>query len=78
MSEIHDFVQLATEGQVNPTAESEPGAQTILTLPAVAAQFSTQTNPSTPSYGLNSIVAAQQNLAVAGPTYSAAGSRLAP
>ncbi len=77
-SDYHDFVQLGAEGQVAPTSISQPGALTTGGLAVVTAQISTQTNPSFPSMGINSIVQAEQVLAVAGPTYSAPGSRSAP
>jgi hypothetical protein len=59
---------------------SEPGVPyggSLLNVPAVTAQVSTQTNPGFPSYGINSIVQAEQRLAVTPFTYSAAGSRSA-
>lgn len=77
MSEFHDFVQLPAEGQVTPTFASQPGALTTAGLPVVTAQVSTQTNPGFPSYGINSVVQSEQQLAVSGPNYSAAGSRQA-
>lgn len=77
-SDYHDSVQLGAEGQVAPTFISQPGALTTGGLAVVTAQISTQTNPGFPSVGINSIVQAEQVLAVAGPTYSAAGSRSAP
>ncbi len=77
MSEFKDFVQLPAEGQVAPTFISQPGALTTGGLAIVTAQVSTQTNPGAPSYGINSIVQAEQVLAVAGPVYSAPGSRSA-
>ena len=77
MSEYQDYVSAngGLEGQVAPTFISQPGALTTGGLAVVSAQISTQSNPGT---GLNSVVQAEQRLAVAGPTYSAAGSRSAP
>jgi hypothetical protein len=59
---------------------AEPGVPyggSLLNVPAVTAQISTQQNPGLPSYGINSVVQAEQNLAVAGPVYSTPGSRSA-
>jgi hypothetical protein len=78
--EYNDYVVAngGLEGQVTPTFVSQPGALTTAGLSVVTAQISTQTNTtSTGSNGINSIVNQQQILAVAGPTYSAPGSRSA-
>lgn len=77
--EYKDFVSAngGIEGQVAPTFISQPGALTTAGLAVVTAQFSTQTNPSGPSYGVNSVVQNEQNLAVSPFTYSAPGSRSA-
>jgi hypothetical protein len=75
-SDYHDFVQLGAEGQVAPTAQAQVGALTSGQLPLVTAQISTQVNPSGPSYGINSIVQGEQQLAVTS-SYSAPGSRTA-
>jgi hypothetical protein len=77
MSEFHDFVQLPAEGQVNPTVIAQPGVLSTLSLPIVTAQLTTQVNPGFPSYGINSVVQAEQQLAVTPPFYNAAGSRSA-
>lgn len=74
-SDYHDFVQLGAEGQANPTGISRPGVVATGSLPTVPAQITTQTNPGFPSEGINSVVQSEQQLAVAGPTYSAPGSR---
>lgn len=78
-SDYHDFVQIPGGGQqVPPTFIAQPGALTTGGLSLVTAQISTQTNTNTTgSIGISSIVNAEQILAVAGPTYSAAGSRQA-
>lgn len=76
-SEYKDFVVLPSQGQVAPTFIAQPGALTTGGLAVVTAQITTQTNPSSPSYGINSVTQAEQQLAVAGPVYSAPGSRAA-
>ena len=73
MSEYHDFVQLAAEGQVLPTVQQTPGVLSTAQLNISSAQISTQTNPSLPSYGINSVVQAEQTLAVVGPIYNSPG-----
>jgi hypothetical protein len=50
---------------------TSPGVPT--NLPTVAAQITTQTNPGAPSYGINSSVQAEQQLAVIGPVYYSPG-----
>jgi hypothetical protein len=68
------FANGGIEGQVTPTAVSQPGALTTAGLAVVTAQISTQTNTcATGSYGLNSIVNQQQILAVVGPIYNSPG-----
>jgi hypothetical protein len=60
------FANGGIEGQVAPTFISQPGALTTAGLALVTAQISTQTNTcATGSYGLSSVVNAQQILAVA-------------
>jgi hypothetical protein len=74
--EYKDYVSSngGIEGQVAPTFISQPGALTTGGLAVVTAQISTQTNTNTTgSYGLNSVVNAEQILAVAGPTYNSPG-----
>lgn len=74
--EYKDYVSAngGIEGQSAPTFISQPGALTTAGLAVVTAQISTQTNTtSTGSNGINSIVNAQQILAVAGPTYNSPG-----
>jgi hypothetical protein len=68
------FANGGIEGQVTPTAVSQPGALSTAGLVIVTAQISSQSNP---FVGANSIILAEQALAVAGPVYSAAGSRSA-
>ena len=71
------FANGGIEGQVTPTFASQPGALTTAGLPVVTAQISTQTNTNTTgSNGINSIVNAEQILAVAS-SYFAPGSRTA-
>jgi hypothetical protein len=68
MSDYHDFVQLGAEGQVAPTNYTVPGVLTTASLPLVAAQVSTQSNPQPGIINLT-----EQTLAVAGPTYQSPG-----
>ncbi len=74
MSDYHDFVQLPAEGQVTPTYISQPGALTTGGLAVVTAQITTQVNPGLPSYGINSVVQTEQQLAVSPFTYNSPGS----
>lgn len=74
------------ENQVTPTFYSAPGVLTSQATVSgasagnefeisnqVPAQISTQTNPGFPSEGINSIVQAEQALAVVGPIYFSPG-----
>ena|ERR1700678_1209666 len=59
---------------VAPFSSASPVNTPTPGLTAVAAQISTQTNPSSGvGDGLNSITSSQQSLAVAGPTYNSPG-----
>lgn len=74
------------ESQVTPPFYSAPGVLTSQSTVSgvnagnefeisnqVPAQISTQTNPGFPSEGINSIVQAEQALAVTGPLYNSPG-----
>jgi hypothetical protein len=74
------------ENQVTPTFYSAPGVLTSQSTVSgvsagnefeisnqVPAQITTQTNPGFPSEGINSIVQAEQALAVVGPIYQSPG-----
>jgi hypothetical protein len=79
MSDYHDFVQLPAEGQVTPTNYVQGGVLTTVSQPQyigtpTTAQLTTQVNPGVPSYGINSVVQAEQQLAVAPFTYNSPGS----
>ena len=88
MSDYHDFVQLAAQGQVTPTNYTQGGVMTTVSQPQYIGaqittiaggfgfQLTTQTN-AFPGVLSSQSVTAQQRLAVAGPVYSAPGSRSA-
>jgi hypothetical protein len=62
------------EGQVFPTVQTTPGVLSTANLAISTAQLTTQVNPGVPAhYGINSIVQAQQQLAVVGPIYNSPG-----
>jgi len=61
------------EGQVAPTAISQPGALTTGGLNVVTAQLTTQVNPTLAITTGQSNVMAEQVLAVTGPLYNSPG-----
>lgn len=76
MSDFHDFVQLPAEGQSTPTNYVTPGALTTVTSTLIGtpgvAQITTQVNASAGG-GLQSVVTAQEQVAVIGPVYYSPG-----
>ena len=78
-SDYHDYVQLPAQGQVTPTNYVSPAVLTTVSQPQyigtlTTAQLTTQVNPGVPSYGINSVVQTEQQLAVSPFTYSSPGS----
>ena len=78
-SEYKDYVQLPAQGQVTPTNYVQGGVLTTVSQPQyigtlTTAQLTTQVNPGVPSYGINSVVQTEQQLAVSPFTYSSPGS----